>query len=264
MSDNVQFKSARLAVLIDAENAMPDLIEPLLKEVAKHGIASIKRIYGDWTKPQLSGWISKVNQFALRQVQQCSNGKNSADITLAIDAMDLLHTQKLDVFCIVSSDSDYVPLALRIREQGLQVFGFGEAKTKQAFVSACDRFIFIESLKSSNNVVVIDFKAEAQLKDESASQNSSSKLPETAKSTSKNFSGLTKMFKTAYQAAVGENEWVNLGIFGHNLKKLSPSFNSKNYGHSQLRSLVQAIGIFEVEITTKGTQIKLKQAKQKA
>src|SRR4028118_166739 len=136
MSDKIQFKSAKLAVLIDADNASSDLIEPVLKEIEKHGNASVKRIYGDWSKPQLSGWKAKIAELALRPIHQSSNGKNSTDIALVIDAMDLLYTEKIDGFCIVSSDSDYTSLAIRIRESGHCVLGFGEVKTKNTFVRA--------------------------------------------------------------------------------------------------------------------------------
>ncbi len=149
MKSEVQFRSDRLAVLIDADNASAKLIEPLLKEIAKYGTAHVKRIYGDWTNTQLSGWKDKLNKFAIQPMQQFrySVGKNSTDSALIIDAMDLLYTQNFDGFCIVSSDSDFTRLASRIRESGLVVYGFGEKeKTPEAFISACDKFIYTEIL----------------------------------------------------------------------------------------------------------------------
>src|SRR5437879_3341460 len=141
----------RLAILIDADNASPRKIEALLKEVAKYGSANVKRIYGDWTTTKLSAWKDKLNQFALQPMQQFgyTKGKNSTDSALIIDAMDLLHTRNFDGFCIVSSDSDFTRLASRIREAGLVVYGFGEKKTPESFVKACDKFIYTEILGAS-------------------------------------------------------------------------------------------------------------------
>jgi uncharacterized LabA/DUF88 family protein len=141
-------QTVRLAVLIDAENAIARLIEPLLNEVAKYGTANVKRIYGDWTTPNLSSWKSSLNKFAIQPIQQFryTSGKNASDSALIIDAMDLLHSGNVDGFCIVSSDSDFTRLASRIRESGLRVYGFGEKKTPEPFVRACDRFIYVENL----------------------------------------------------------------------------------------------------------------------
>jgi len=155
MKGEVQFRADRLAVLIDADNAT-SFIEPLLKEIAKYGTANVKRIYGDWTSPQLSSWKAKLHQFAIRPSQQFSytSGKNSTDSALIIDAMDLLYTQNFDGFCIVSSDCDFTILADRIREYGLVVYGFGEKKTPEPFVKACDKFTYTEILSGIESDVV--------------------------------------------------------------------------------------------------------------
>ena len=139
----------RLAVLIDADNAQPSITEGLLSEVAKYGVASVKRIYGDWTTPSLTGWKSVLLEHSIHPVQQFryTVGKNATDTAMIIDAMDLLYTRRFDGFCLVSSDSDFTRLASRIREEGLLVYGFGEQKTPKAFVSACDKFIFTEVLR---------------------------------------------------------------------------------------------------------------------
>ena len=139
----------RLAVLIDADNAQPSITEGLLSEVAKYGVASVKRIYGDWTTPSLSGWKSILLEHSIQPVQQFryTVGKNATDSAMIIDAMDLLYAKRFDGFCLVSSDSDFTRLASRIREEGLLVYGFGEKKTPKAFVSACDKFIFTEVLR---------------------------------------------------------------------------------------------------------------------
>lgn len=139
----------RLAVLIDADNAQASIIDGLLVEIAKYGLASVKRVYGDWTQPQLNSWKPILLQHSIKPVQQFgyTRGKNATDSALIIDAMDLLYTRRFDGFCLVSSDSDFTRLAARIREAGLVVYGFGEQKTPQPFVSACDKFIYTEVLR---------------------------------------------------------------------------------------------------------------------
>jgi hypothetical protein len=141
----------KLAVLIDADNAQASIIKELLGEVSTFGIASVKRAYGDWTAPDLKGWKDMLHMMAIQPMQQfrSTTGKNSTDSSLIIDAMDLLHSGKLDGFCLVSSDSDFTRLATRIREAGLVVYGFGEKKTPDAFVAACDKFVYTEILRSA-------------------------------------------------------------------------------------------------------------------
>src|SRR5262245_31021485 len=148
-------ETRRLAVLIDAENASAKLVEPLLSEIAKYGTANVKRIYGDWTTPNLVAWKNSLNKFAIQPIQQFryTSGKNSSDSALIIDAMDLLYSGNFDGFCIVSSDSDFTRLAGRLRESGIIVYGFGEKKTPESFVSACDRFIFVENLTPTDEEV---------------------------------------------------------------------------------------------------------------
>ena len=148
--DNTQTQQARLAVLIDADNAQPSLIERLLAEIAKYGLASVKRIYGDWTLPNLRGWKEGLAVHAIQPIQQFryTVGKNATDSAMIIDAMDLLYTDRFDGFCLISSDSDFTRLASRIREAGLTVYGFGERKTPTAFVSACDKFIYVDVLSA--------------------------------------------------------------------------------------------------------------------
>jgi len=265
MSDKIQFKSAKLAVLIDADNATPDLIEPLLKEIAKYGIASIRRLYGDWSNSKLHIWKSKVIDFALRQIQQCNyaSGKNSTDIALIIDAMDLLHTEKLDGFCIVSGDSDYTSLAIRLREAGLAVFGFGEkAKTSKSFFNSCNQFIYTESLTKSDNLVVVDFKADTQSEKKPALQDNLSQVAANQKSSKSE--QVIKVFTEAYEASIGKDGWVNLMAFNESLMKLQPTFNSRKQHGKQFKTLVKEVGIFDHKKTPLGTQIKLKQSRQKA
>ncbi|NET07552.1 MAG: NYN domain-containing protein [Symploca sp. SIO2B6] len=224
----------RLAVLIDADNANAKLIEPLLKEISKFGTATVKRIYGDWTSPQLNSWKNKLNEFAILPMQQFgyTTGKNSTDSALIIDAMDLLYTEKFDGFCIVSSDSDFTRLASRIRESGLSVYGFGEQKTPGSFVAACDKFIYTEILeplekeKENNSLSTANF------------ENS-----KTFKSNRK----LVKLLKDAYEAKAGEDGWANLGLLGNQLNQLSSSFDPRNFGYKKLGELFRNIDLFEVK-----------------
>lgn len=242
MNSEVQLRANRFAVLIDADNAKANLIEPLLKEVAKYGTAHVKRIYGDWTKPNLNSWKDKLNKFAIQPIQQFSytSGKNATDSALIIDAMDLLYTQNFDGFCIVSSDSDFTRLACRIRESGLVVYGFGEKKTPEPFVVACDKFIYTEILEDLDSQLVSD----------SVSYPEGSK-PSAAISTNstKHNKKLVTLLNDAYEAVAGEDGWANLGPVGAQLTKLSPSFDSRNYGYKKLGELIRCIGIFEVKET---------------
>lgn len=245
----------KLAVLIDADNASADLVEPLLKEVAKHGTAHVKRIYGDWTNPHLNKWKDKLNKFAIQPIQQFGYtiGKNSTDSALIIDAMDLLYTQKFDGFCIVSSDNDFTRLASRIRESGLVVYGFGEkAKTPEAFISACDKFVYADILSQSESVTVVGSSPQNQV-----AKNLSGNTSKDNQNI-KNNKKLIHLLNDAYEAIEAEEEWVHLGPFGSQLTKLSPSFDPRNYGYAKLSSLVQATGLFEINKASKHIRIKLK------
>jgi len=219
----------RLAVLIDADNAQPSITEGLLSEVAKYGIASVKRIYGDWTTPSLTGWKSVLLEHSVQPVQQFryTVGKNATDSAMIIDAMDLLYTKRFEGFCLVSSDSDFTRLASRIREEGLLVYGFGEKKTPKAFVSACDKFIFTEVLRFQEN-------AEPGVKPKTASE-----LKRDAK--------LVALLRNALDAASDESGWAHLGAVGSNIAKQAPEFDPRNYGFSKLGQLAAAIKLFDVD-----------------
>ncbi|KPK45390.1 MAG: Maebl [Nitrospira bacterium SM23_35] len=219
----------RLAVLIDADNAQPSITEGLLSEVAKYGIASVKRIYGDWTTPSLTGWKSVLLEHSVQPVQQFryTAGKNATDSAMIIDAMDLLYTKRFEGFCLVSSDSDFTRLASRIREEGLLVYGFGERKTPKAFVSACDKFTFTEVLRFQEN-------AEPGVKPKTASE-----LKRDAK--------LVALLRNALDAASDESGWAHLGAVGSNIAKQAPEFDPRNYGFSKLGQLAAAIKLFDVD-----------------
>jgi uncharacterized LabA/DUF88 family protein len=219
----------RLAVLIDADNAQPSITEGLLSEVAKYGIASVKRIYGDWTTPSLTGWKSVLLEHSIQPVQQFryTVGKNATDSAMIIDAMDLLYTKRFEGFCLVSSDSDFTRLASRIREEGLLVYGFGERKTPKAFVSACDKFIFTEVLRFEET-------AEPGIKPKTAGE-----LKRDAK--------LVALLRNALDAASDESGWAHLGAVGSNIAKQAPEFDPRNYGFSKLGQLAAAIKLFDVD-----------------
>lgn len=217
-----------LAVLIDADNTSPSIVEPLFGEIAKYGVAMVRRIYGDWTSPHLKGWKSVLLDYAIHPIQQFSytKGKNATDSALIIDGMDLLYTERFDGFCIVASDSDYTRLASRIREQGVLVYGFGEKKTPSPFVTACDRFIYTEILTQSKD-------------DESEGPQGINELKGDAK--------LVNLLREAVDAVADDDGWAYLGSVGQQISNQSPSFDSRNYGYSKLGALVKAIDLFVVD-----------------
>ena len=218
----------KLAVLIDADNAQPSIVDDLLTEIANYGVASVKRIYGDWTLPGLKGWKEVLLLHSIQPVQQFAytKGKNATDSAMIIDAMDLLYTDKFNGFCIVSSDSDFTKLASRIRESGLLVYGFGEQKTPSAFVSACDKFIYTEVLraKTDENQAII--------------KKSSSELKQDTK--------LVSLLRNAIEASSDESGWSQLGPVGGNIAKQAPDFDPRNYGYRKLGELVSAVNLFEI------------------
>jgi uncharacterized LabA/DUF88 family protein len=223
--------STQLAVLIDADNAQPAVIDGLLAEIAKYGTATVKRIYGDWTGPQLKGWKESLLRHAIQPIQQFryTTGKNATDSALIIDAMDLLYSGKLGGFCIVSSDSDFTRLAARVREAGMVVYGFGEKKTPAPFVSACDKFIFTEILVGK----------EGDEDDETHAQPSPAQLKQDRR--------LVALLRNAVEASSDESGWANLGAVGSNIAKQAPEFDPRNYGFRRLGELVEASGLFEIE-----------------
>jgi len=232
-------KTEKLAVLIDADNAQPSIIDALLAEIAKYGTASVKRIYGDWTLPQLKGWKEVLLTHSIQPIQQFgyTTGKNATDSAMIIDAMDLLYTGNFDGFCIVSSDSDFTKLAARIRESGLVVYGFGERKTPVPFVSACDKFIYTEVLRAEES------EEETPIKKLSAAE-----LKRDRK--------LIRLLRDAADAASDESGWAHLGAMGNIIAKQSPEFDPRNYGYRKLGELVKATGLFDIEeqITHRGAK----------
>lgn len=226
----------KLAVLIDADNAQPSIIEGLLAEIAKYGTANVKRIYGDWTSTKLRGWKEHLLQHSIQPIQQFgyTTGKNATDSAMIIDAMDLLYTGRFDGFCIISSDSDFTKLAARIRESGLTVYGFGEKKTPAPFVAACDKFIYTEVLRGE---------------EETDEKSSFHRMPTNEL---KQNTKLVNLIRNAIEVSSDESGWAHLGQVGSYIAKQSPDFDPRNYGYRKLGELVEAIKLFEIEERSTG------------
>ena len=229
----------RLAVLIDAENASARIAEALFSEIATLGEASARRIYGDFSSPQLSGWTKVLARYAIQPQQNFANtkGKNSGDIALVIDGMDLLHSGRFDGFCLVSSDADFTRLASRIREEGVAVYGFGEQKTPESFRQACTRFIYTENL---NVAAAIEDLTPA----EGALKSSNARRPA---------SEAARLVGTVIADMDEDGDgWVAVGGLGDRLRNAYPDFDQRSYGYTKLSDLIRATGRFEVQTSSGG------------
>ena len=227
----------RLAVLIDADNAQAAVIEGLLAEIAKFGEATVKRIFGDFTAPTSASWKKVLQKHAINPVQQFAytTGKNATDSTLIIDAMDLLYTRKFDGFCLVTSDSDFTGLAMRLREEGLTVLGFGEQKTPEAFKNACHKFIFTEVLRPSAQTETTVSIPEKEKQQKTSDSSVINELPIPQPVFPKEF------VLDALEQSSDDSGWANLGTFGSYLNKLKSDFDSRTYGYKKLSDLVKAM-----------------------
>ncbi len=227
-------KDLKLAVLIDGDNIPSANVKEMMEEIAKYGNPTVKRIYGDWTQPNLSKWKNLLLQNAITPIQQYAytTGKNATDSAMIIDAMDLLYSEKVSGFCLVSSDSDFTRLATRLREASMYVIGIGEKKTPEPFIVACDRFIYIEILKNqgnqSNNPVE---KGIAQKKNE------------VDKITPK----VIQLISSTISDLADYEGWAFLGDVGSLLMKKQPNFDSRNYGFEKLTPLINSTNQFEIE-----------------
>ena len=223
----------RLAVLIDADNAQAAVIENLLAEIARFGEATVRRIYGDFTAPTSASWKKVLQRYAIKPVQQFAytTGKNATDSTLIIDAMDLLYTRKFDGFCLITSDSDFTGLAMRLREEGLTVLGFGEKKTPEAFRNACHKFVFTEILRPHTTT-------ELPPKDGNSPKSAPPQPPTETVEPDLEFP--KKFVLTALEQSTDDAGWAQLGTFGSYLTKLQPDFDSRLYGYKKLSDLVRA------------------------
>jgi hypothetical protein len=233
----------RLAVLIDADNVPPARIKAMLEEIAKYGTPTFKRIYGDWTSTANSSWKSVLLPYAITPIQQYSytTGKNSTDSALIIDAMDILYSGKVSGFCIVSSDSDFTRLATRLREAGMTVYGMGEKKTPLPFISACDKFIYIEILETP-------VQEEKAISDPlSTTKKTKAPLPAATKPMSKVTPELVKLIKDSINDLAGDDGWVFLGSLGLLIIKKMPDFDPRNYGYRKLMPLIKSMPDLEIQ-----------------
>jgi uncharacterized LabA/DUF88 family protein len=242
--------AARLAVLIDADNAQPSITEGLLAEVAKYGTAHVKRAYGDWTAPNLKGWKDHLLAQSIQPIQQFAytRGKNATDAAMVIDAMDLLYSGRFDGFCIVSSDSDFTRLAARLRESALTVYGFGERKTPKPFVAACDKFIYIENL-------TFDEDDDDENGGDAPAKGVSAKPPRPKPASAaqlKNDHELVNFLRNAVEAASDEDGWAPLSGVGNIITNQRPDFDSRSYGYGKLSDLITATTLFEIERRSPG------------
>ena len=242
----------RIALLIDADNSPADMIDEVLDELAKEGVINIRRAYGDWKSPHLNAWTALLHDFAIQPIQQFAytRGKNATDAAMIIDAMDLLYTKQLDGFGIMSSDSDFTPLVMRLRANGLKVYGFGEQKTPKPFVNACSKFLYVENLRRAEETA-------AQIATEPAADGNGVNKPP-ARADAKTLRGdtrLVSLLRKAVEAAADDEGWAGLGAVGQHISKQA-SFDSRNYGYAKLSGLFQAIGLFEVRTHGKGLQIR--------
>ena len=236
-------REPRLAVLIDADNTSPKWANAVFKEIATLGEASVRRIYGDFSGQRLQSWKDKLESHAVVPFQQFAytTGKNSSDIALVIDAMDLLHTGRFDGFVLISSDSDFTRLASRIREQGLNVFGIGQEKTPEAFRKACKRFIFVENLYAEPETATAGKSGKADTK--TNKQPPSKAVP----------------LITAAMRSSDEEDWVSLGAIGSHIHESEPDFDSRTYGCAKLSDLLEKTGHFEVDRDVSPVRARLKQ-----
>ncbi|WP_135611866.1 NYN domain-containing protein [Methanococcoides sp. AM1] len=246
----------KLAVLIDADNAQSSLIKGLFDEIAKYGIANVKRLYGDWTGPQLSNWKDILHVYSIQPIQQFSYTakKNATDSALIIDAMDLLYTKDLDGFCIVSSDSDYTKLCQRIRESGAFVYGFGEKKTPEAFRAACNKFIYVENLRKEE---------ETEVEEKEASVTISTPHKKITTNELKMDTKLVTLLRSAVEDSADDNGWASLGNVGQNVMNRESDFDSRNYGYKKLSDLIEAIDLFKEEKRGENKHIYVKDGRSK-
>ena len=251
-------KDVRIAVLIDADNIPSTNIKAMMEEIAKYGSPTFKRIYGDWTKPNLNSWKNILLENAITPIQQYgyTTGKNATDSAMIIDAMDILYTEKVDAFCIVSSDSDFTRLATRLRESGMTVIGLGEKKTPNPFIVACDKFIYIEILNipiDEPRIMVDVSKGKKEIKPPHR---------ETLKKIDKE---TIQLISATIIDLADDSGWAFLGEVGNLILKKQPDFDPRNFGFGKLALLIKGIAKFEVdERDTEKKSIKLVYVRVKA
>lgn len=231
-------KDKRIAVLIDADNISVKYIKYILEEISNHGTPTVKRIYGDWTRPELGSWKNILLDYSITPIQQYgyTTGKNATDAALIIDAMDILYSKNVDAFCIVSSDSDFTRLAARLREAGLFVVGMGERKTPKAFIAACEMFKYLEVLAK---VPEVEEKKNGNQRSSRSKEKSASGFADRKV--------LTKVIESIIDDCSDEEGWAYLGEVGTRLNKRYPEFDVRNYGHKKLTPLIQSLKLFDIQ-----------------
>ncbi len=243
MSESHLDSEKRIALLIDADNAPAAKIDVILAEVARHGVANVRRAYGNWKSQHLSGWEKVLHEYAIRPIQQFaySTGKNASDMAMVIDAMDLMYARNLDGFAIVSSDADFTPLVMRLRNDGYSVYGFGQEKTPLPFVKACSTFLYLEKLgapEADDGTAAVRPKTTAELQADRE---------------------LVQLLRNAVSSAADDAGWSHLGAVGSHVRNQG-SFDARNYGYRNLSALIDAIGLFEVR--RDGQAVEIREAAQ--
>ena len=243
-------KDFKIAVLIDGENIPSAYVTEMMEEIAKYGIPTIKRIYGDWTNPKLTKWKKLLLENAITPIQQYSYtiGKNASDSAMIIDAMDILYSGKVNGFCLVSSDSDFTRLATRLREAGMTVYGMGEKKTPKPFFVACDKFIYIEILKAQEEETEEVVETSAKTANGRSTKTKTRRVKKTKKKTLEKVTPkVVRLISATIADCADEDGWAFLGDVGALLQKKQPNFDTRNYGFLKLTPLINSIGRFEIE-----------------
>jgi uncharacterized protein (TIGR00288 family) len=240
-------EAKRIALLVDCDNVSHTAIEGVLEELAKHGTVNVRHAHGDWNSPALSGWAEKLHPHAIRPMQQFAytKGKNATDSAMIIDAMDLLYSSNVDAFALMTSDSDFTPLVLRILESGFPVYGFGQQKTPKAFVDSCSPFIYIENLTNSDE------------RDNEAT----GAPPKKTKAQLRQNTSLVRLLRTAVEQASGDDGWANMGQVANYISNNNSSFSSINYGYRRTSDLLRATDLFKVELRN-GTAMYIRDPKR--
>jgi len=243
-------KDAHIALFIDSDNISHRALEGIINELSKYGVVNIRQAYGNWTKDNLKNWEEKLLEFAIKPIQQFdySKQKNATDILMTIDAIDMLHTKKIDAFAFATSDSDFTPVVMRVQQEGIKVFGFGEKKTPKAFMAACSQFIFTEKLMSNSSFVL----EEQDIKKESK---------HTAQDLKKD-TWLLNLLRNAQEQTMDEYGWSNLATMGIYINNNS-SFSPVNYGYKKLSNLLKAMDIFDIYMDEDSKQMSVRDKKYK-
>jgi len=259
-----------IALLIDADNCPAAKIEQILAELAKFGVINIRRAYGNWKSPNLRSWEEVLHDYAIQPIQQFAytRGKNATDSAMIIDAMDLLYTQRLDAFCLASSDSDFTPLVMRIRANGLKVLGFGEKKTPEPFVNACSHFLYLENLglpPKSAETPALEGPGPALEAPAATLAPAAAPAAPPVKLGAKELKGNTRLvnlLRNAVEAQADDEGWASLSAVGAHISKQA-SFDARNYGYAKLSDLIMAIGLFEISKRDKGLYLRDKRQAKK-